>query len=249
VSKKLIIITAAAGLISFAGAFAFAWLTKPTPIIQSTSQEDQSLLNKQQADLELPQPKFSPAAITEVSDETIKQTLPEKQLKNLVYEVQQQMQEYDKKLQSLQQREKRLQIAHETLKKDIENLNNLRTELASIVANMKEQRDKLLKSRIEIANAEKANLVKIAAAYDKMDAASAGKILTNMCKSQIQNVQSANLDLGELSRAENNMSDAVKILHYMSERAKAKLLAELVTSEPELSAVLCRRLKQIVEQR
>jgi hypothetical protein len=33
----------------------------------------------------------------------------------------------------------------------------------------------------------------------------------------------------------------------MSERTKAKLLAELATSEPALASALCKRLKQIVE--
>jgi flagellar motility protein MotE (MotC chaperone) len=121
------------------------------------------------------------------------------------------------------------------IKKDIEELNNLRIELASIVTNLKSDRDKLLKSRVMIANAEKANLVSIAAAYDKMDSASAGKILTNMSKMQD-------------SSGDGSFDDAVKILHYMTERTKAKLLAGLVTSEPKLAAVLCQRLKQIIEE-
>ncbi|MHC4571754.1 MAG: hypothetical protein ACYS0C_06730, partial [Planctomycetota bacterium] len=94
---------------------------------------------------------------------------------------------------------------------------------------------KLLKSRVEIAKSEKANLLSIAAAYDKMDSASAGKILTNM--SQMQD-----------GSGSTTFDDAVKILHYMTERTKAKLLAELVTSEPKLAAVLCQRLKQIIEE-
>jgi flagellar motility protein MotE (MotC chaperone) len=44
------------------------------------------------------------------------------------------------------------------------------------------------------------------------------------------------------------IDDAVKILFYMTERTKAKLLAEMVTSEPKLAAILCQRLKRIVEQ-
>ena len=54
-------------------------------------------------------------------------------------------------------------MAQDTLKKDIENLDNLRVELASTVASLKEERDKLLKSRLEIAQAEKTNLTSIAA--------------------------------------------------------------------------------------
>ena len=88
--------------------------------------------------------------------------------------------------------------------KDIEKLNNLRIELASTVAHLKSEQDKLLKSRVEIAKTEKSNLISLAATYDTMDSASAGKILTN------------------LSQAQNNSSDdAVKILHYMGERPKA----------------------------
>jgi hypothetical protein len=43
------------------------------------------------------------------------------------------------------------------------------------------------------------------------------------------------------------IDDAVKILYYMTERTKAKLLAEIVTGEPKLAALLCQRLKLISE--
>ena len=51
----------------------------------------------------------------------------------------------------------------------------------------------------------------------------------------------------EAGKAYSSFDDAVKILYYMSERTKAKLLAEVATSEPALAAALCKRLKQIVE--
>ena len=239
---------AAAGLTSFAGAFVFARFTKPSPTTQP-AEPNQPALAHQQAELKLPQPEdfgelsraVGTVAIAGASDGTMKKTMTEKQLKNLVYEVQEKSKEYNDKLRSLQMREQRLQMAQETLKKDIENLNNLRIELASIVASLKSERDKLAKSRVEIAQAEKANLVKIAAAYDKMDAASASKILTNMCKSQAQSAGTG--------RADSNLDDAIKILHYMSERTKANLLAELATSEPQLAAFLCGKLKQIEEEK
>jgi len=240
VSKKLIIMIAAAGLTSFAGAFVFARLTKPSPTSQH-AEPNQPALAHQQAELKLPQPEVGTVAIAGASDGTMKKTMTEKQLKNLVYEVQEKSKEYNDKLRSLQMREQRLQMAQETLTKDTENLNNLRIELASIVASLKSERDKLTKSRVEIAQAEKVNLVKIAAAYDKMDAASASKILTNMCKSQAQSAGPG--------RADSNMDDAIKILHYMSERTKANLLAELVTSESQLAAFLCGKLKQITEEK
>jgi flagellar motility protein MotE (MotC chaperone) len=236
VSKKRIIITAAVGLISFAGAFLFAWLTKPAP--QDTGGvPDEPVLADYENELALPQPKASAATSVGLADSRTRDAMTDKQLKGLIYEVREKILEYDDKLEGLQVREQRLQVAQQMLKKDIAELNNLRVELASVVAGLKEQQELLRKSRLEVAEAEKSNLISMAAAYDKMDPASAGKILTNMSRTQD----------GRLGG--NNLDDAVKILHYMSERTKAKLLAELVGSEPKLAAVLCQRLKQIVEEK
>lgn len=232
VNKKLIIITAAVGLVSFGGMFAFAWLTNKTaPQEAAAEQAQQSLPIVEQRQVHLDIPQSEAAATGTAVDSKLKKAMTEKQLKNLVYEVHEKTREYDDKLQSLQSREQRLQTAHNMIKDDIEELNNLRVELASIVASLKEQRDKLLQHKVQIAKSEKVNLIAIAATYDKMDASSASKILTNMCASQIS----------------SSMGDAVKILYYMSERTKAKLLAELVTSEPTLAAVLCQKLKEIIE--
>jgi len=246
VNKKLIILIAAAGLVSFTGTFVFAWLSKPasTSINQSASGgTNRAEPAERQAEPKQPQPELSAIALRDADDDTIEQPsiqpgVTEKQLKNLVYEVMEKKRQYENMLQSLQKRENRIQIAQDTLQKDIENLNKLRIELATMVAHFKEQRDKLLKSRVEITQAEKVNLAKIAATYDKMDSASASKILTNMCSLSLNT---------EPVDSQSNMNDAVKILHYMNERTKAKLLAELVASEPKLAAVLCKRLKQITE--
>ena len=163
--------------------------------------------------------------------------MTEKQLNELIYEVREKIREYDTKLKDLEQREQRLQLTEDMLKKDSDELNNLRVELTSIVAGIKNERDKLLKSRVEIAQTEKVNLATIAAAYDKMDSASASKILTNMSQTQS----------GEPGSG-SNVDDAVKILYYMSERTKAKLLAELAASEPKLAAHLSQKLKRVVEK-
>jgi flagellar motility protein MotE (MotC chaperone) len=71
----------------------------------------------------------------------------------------------------------------------------------------------------------------MAATYDKMNPASAGTILTNMSKAKT-----------------GSPNDAVKILHYMGDRTKANLLAELANSEPVLAAYFCQKLKQITEE-
>ena len=169
---------------------------------------------------------------------TMKKTAMEKQFKRLVYEVRQKMQEYDDKLQSLELRERRVQMAQDVLRKDIEELNNLRIELATTVAGLKSERDKLLKSRIDIAKAEKNNLMSIAATYDKMESARASKILTDMSQ----------MPKSESGGDGHSFDDAVRIVHYMTARTRAKLLAALSTSEPKLAAILCQRLKRITEQ-
>jgi flagellar motility protein MotE (MotC chaperone) len=238
VSKKAIIITGAAGLVSFAGAFVFAWLTNPSPA-RRPDESKQPALASGETGLELPRLQIGAIGAANTAPGPAKKTMTEQQLKNLVQDVREKMREYNDKLQGLEVREQRLQVAQDVLKKDIENLNNLQIELTSAIANLKSERDKLLKSRLEINQAEKANLISIAASYDKMDASSAGKILTNLCAGQMED--------NEVRGDSSSFDDAVKILHYMTERTKANLLAELATSEPTLAATLCQRLKQIVE--
>ncbi len=224
-NKKLILIIAGAGLISFAATFAITWFLRPAPeaqIAEAPSQADGATSTQQEM--------FATSGVTPIDEET-KKTMTAAQLKNLVYEVREKIQKYDDKLDALEVRKQRLQMAQNILKKDIEQLNNLRIELASTVAGLKEQTEKLNRSRIEIAKIEKENLISIAATYDKMDSASASKILEDM------------------SRAQNDSAnDAVKILYYMAERTKAKLLAVLAETKPALAAYFCQKLKQIVEK-
>ena len=222
-SKKYIIITAAAGLVSFAGAFVFTWLTPPSQVSLPDDLKQPALADDE-SEQGLPQPQTGAIA----ASGPMTKAMTEQQLKNLVQDVREKMQEYNDRLQALGVRERRLQLTQAMLKKDIESLNTLRIELASTIANLKTERDKLQKSRLEIDQTEKTNLVLLAATYDKMDVTGASKIITNMLWSF-------------------RSYDAVKILHYMTERTKAKLLSELATAEPALAATLCKRLKQIVE--
>lgn len=243
-SKKVIIMTGAAGLVTFAGAFVFAWLSKPS-----------AASGPQGPGQSIPAADISASGVSERQTDTARvagatsgsrmKALTEQQLKNLVQDVREKMQEYNDRLQAIAMRERRLQVAHNVLKDDIENLDNLRIEVASAITNLKSERDMLQKSRLEIDQKEQNNLITLAATYDKMDVTGASKIMTSMCKPESP-------DLPKGSRAGGKSSsydDAVKILHYMTERTKAKLLAELATSEPILAAGLCQRLKQIVESR
>jgi flagellar motility protein MotE (MotC chaperone) len=237
VSKKHIIIAAAAGLLFFIGAFAAAWLFgrpgEPAPEIATAAQQTTTPTQPAEPNAEIAE------AQTQTPDEQEKaKGMTQKQLKGLVYEVREKIQTYEGKMKELDVREARVAMTQETLRKDTEEMNKLRVELAALVANLKEQRSKLLETRAEIAKSEKANLTSIAATYDKMDPASASKIISSMCTKQL-----------EAGRVEGGpIDDAVKILFFMNERTKAKLLGEMVTSEPKLTAVLCQRLKKVVEQ-
>jgi flagellar motility protein MotE (MotC chaperone) len=229
-NKKLIIIAAAVGLVSFAGMFAYGWLTKKPAQAQQTETGTATPVQPE-PDLTQAQSQISAGSNDIAADATTSKAMTEKQLKNLITEMREKIQDYNYKLQDIDIREHRMQMTQETLKKDIEELENLRIELASTVARLKNEQDMLLKSRVEISKTEKDNLALIAAAYDKMDSASAGKILTTM--GQAQN---------------NNSDDAVKILYYMPERSKAKILASIAETEPAISAYFCQKLKQITEK-
>jgi flagellar motility protein MotE (MotC chaperone) len=210
--------------------FMLAWFTKPS-IKTPDAEVAQPIVSAEESDVEkIPEPQASMGNSAGLIDSKIKKAMTEKQLKSLVYEVREKIQEYDNKLEDLKLREQKLRVAGDTLKNDIKHLDDLRLELASTVASLKTERDKLIKSRVEIANIEKSNLVSIAATYDKMDSTQAGKILTNMSQTQ-----------------SNSADDAVKILYYMSDRTKAKVLASIAETEPTVSAYFCQKLKQIIE--
>lgn len=228
-SKKLIIITAGLGLAGFAGMFAFAWFTKPSAVAQNL-EGDQSISSVQESGFNLMQPQVAEAMGTSGINSAMKKAMTEKQLKSLVYEVREKIGDYDNMLVDLKTQEQRQQLAHESIKEDIAKLNNLQVELASTIAQLKNEQQKLLKSRIEITKVEKTNMMSTAAFFDKMDSASAGKILTDMSRDQ-----------------NDGAADVVKILYYMTERTKAKVLASIAETEPTISAYFCQRLKEIIE--
>ncbi len=244
-SKKLIIIASAAGLLTFAGAFFGARMLgrKSTPPAAAETTESAAGETKSATSAAKTQKESSKSAEAEsqtTAQENAEATkgMTEKQLKSLVYEVREKITDYENKERELDVRESRLQMTQDTLKKDIETLNQLRVELATMVANLKEQKSQLLATRTTIIKSEKANLTAIALTYDKMDPAGAGKFISSMCVKQMESGQTEG----------GNIDDAVKNLFYMNERSKGKLLAEIVSTEPKLAAVLCQRLKKVVEQ-
>jgi len=240
VKKKKIVIIAGAALVSFAGSFLFGWFRNSDKPAQQN--EEQLKATQHPVGQGTGQQTILPAKETGSAVETPVKALKEKQLKELVYEVRQKMQEYEKKLEGLEKRKYRLETTQHALRADIKKLNELRVELASMVQRLKNEREKLLSSMVEVRKTEKENLIALAAAYDRMDSDSASTIIASMC---IEQKEKEGRKI--IGGANSNMSDAVKILYYMADRTKAKLLAEMVKNEPQLAAVLCEHLKRIVE--
>jgi len=208
--------------------YATAWFLKKAPeITLEKNTANSSEFGSEPIALEKPSLPSPEAAVR--GNSLVNQTMSEKELRALIYEVREKIAEYNEKLDGLTVQESRLAKSQELIKQDIEELESLRIELAAAVLNLKDEQDKLLKSRINIEANEKENLVAIATSYDKMDSDSAGKILINM--TQLQN-ESAN--------------DAIKILYYMGERPKADVLASIANIEPAVAAFFCNKLKQIV---
>ncbi len=226
-SKKVIIITAAAGLVGFAATFGLSFMKGKKAA--KIAAEQQAQAQAAQAAAETEDTKIAQA----LGKKNTNLSLTEKQLEGLIYDVRDKIREYNRRMNELSSTEERVRIAQAQLKKDIEELTDLRTELASTVATLKQEHERLLKTRIEIKKSEQQNLASIAATYDKMNAGGAAEIFTNMSK----------LD----TEQSKGLTDVVKILYYMNDRTKAKILAELVNTEPKLAAVLSQELKRIKE--
>ena len=120
-SKKLIIMAASAGLVSFAGAFGLGWLTAPVP--PAVAEElTQTAVVSTDIDGGIPKPPTDMADPLATASDGPRPSMAEKQLKNLVFEIREKKQEYENKLESLVEREQRLQRTQDSLEKDIENI-------------------------------------------------------------------------------------------------------------------------------
>ncbi len=233
-SKKLIIIIAAAAVVSFGGAFGTAWLTKPkaAAAAEPNAVAQHGEAARVQAELGLGQPS------AEQQEKARQRAMTEEQLRSLVKDVRDKAQEYQDKLDGLQVQEQRIKVAQEALKEDVKALEDLRVEVATAVASLKAQRDELERTRIKITENEKVSLKATSAMYEKMDSDSAARLLANTCKGKT----------GTAAERAANVQDAVKTLSMMTDKKRGAVLASLMQTEPDLAGVLVMKLKQIVEK-
>lgn len=227
--KKIIIIVVV-GMVSFGATFTFSMLKAKAKASEKLAQAQAKAAEIEAAN------RANKDQVTvlgsDVSHSNDQVAIQEKQLKKLIFNVREKITEYNRKTQNLTVKEERLKTTYEMIKQDLESLNKLRTELAATVGDLKIKQQQLENSMVQIKKVEQENLISIAATYDKMDPSSAAVIMTSMTKGS--------------DFKSSDFNDAVKILYYMTERVKAKVLSEMTNTQPEIAALFCKRLKKVV---
>ena len=153
------------------------------------------------------------------------QLLPRgQQLEDLIRTVGQKIAEVDRRDRQLDEREKRLAVAQEALRKDAQELDSMRVKLAAPLLRLKEMKAEIDSSRVIIKRTEQVNLKRIAKVYEKMPSEDGGKILIGMCRN-------------------NQVDDAAKILHLMTEKGAAKILSAI--PDEKINGELFKKLKSM----
>lgn len=225
--KKIhIIIIAAAGILSFAGAFGVTSFFK-----KSQSEALGDVVDAQQVDAEA-EGDFVLKAPVEPSygdsSGNLQKSMLEDQLRNLIVVVRETMKDHKATERDLAAEEQQIEMARETLLADIDRLSKIHDQMKFTISELKSQEASLENALLEIEATEKKNLVSTAAIYDKMDVTQSSEIMINM--------------------AENQQLDyAVKIMYLMVERTSAKLLGEISTSKPDLASLLTIELNKVKE--
>lgn len=226
--KKLqIIIFAAAGLLSFAAVFTISFMIKKNQVVLPDVLPETAMA--QDGDEMFGEPDFTTSSGGgDVESYSLSKSMTEKQLKSLIYDIREKMKETKFTEKQLEMQEERIQTLREVMQDDIERLEKLRLQLTSVIANLTQQEHNLKQTIITIDEIEKANMQKLASRYDKMSTDMASNIMVSMAKN-------------------NQMSDAVMIMYYMSERTSGKLLGAIGKTKPDVAASISLMLKKIKE--
>ena len=205
--KMRIIFLAVVAVVSFAVSLGLTLMLVKSPPPMAATSQPASQPAMMAADSDLLRPK-------------------ERQLDELILELQQRLGECRTKERQLQEWEGRLAIAQQTINQQAQELEKLRVDLLAPYNLLKEAKAQLQQTRIAIQSQERANLQQMAGVYDKMDSASSSKIIVAMC-------------------ANHQAEDAVKLLKYMGERPVALLMSEI--PDRKLAAQLSEMLKRVQE--
>lgn len=216
--KLKIIILVAIALVSFGATYFVSSILNPkeAPVAADSEAAEQG---------EGEQPMRAAIAAGIVSPVTFK--MKANALNELLKEARLKVDAYRAKQKLLDNREKRIEMAAETLKKQAQELDVARAQLIPALDIIRQAKTDLEATRTRIGKTEKANLKRISKMYNKMDAASAAETLTIMCRG-------------------GQEDDAIKIIRYMSEKKAAGLLVKML--DRKLAAKICVKLKVFQEE-
>jgi hypothetical protein len=157
-----------------------------------------------------------------------RKALPEQEkIEQLTKDLRARIAEYERKDHKFIEREKRLALAEENLIHRAKELETLRLQMVGPLTRLKDAMAELDRSRVQVSKQEKANLLRIASTFEKMDPVRGGGILSGMA-------------------ANKQLDDVAKILFYMSERTSAKMLAEI--TDKVVAAQLTEKMQKIREE-
>ncbi len=212
--KLKIIILVVLGLVSFGGSYFIFGYLRPEPVPVSQLEGD---------------PNQQAVGESVIFTQPVSISLKERELDDLIRELNFKIDASNKKEQEFTEREKRIQLAAENLRKQAQEIEAIRTRLIAPdgpIALAEQARARLEQTRIRISRDEQVNVQKLAEQYDKMEASSASEMLITMC--------------------EERKNDVVKILYYMSARKSAQVFSEM--SDKALAAQLCGLLLEVQQQ-
>lgn len=227
--KYQIILMIGLGVFSFTAAFGFNWFRNQKSAAAAVAQSAAPVSDVSPAvtqERQTPLGTIGGQTWSDAGDEHL--GITERQLQHLIYDVREKMREYNLREREQAAESARIELARKSLQDDIEQLNQLREQLDIKLASLKEKEEQIQKTVFEIEGIERANLQRLAATYDRMDAAQAGRIMVTMA-------------------ANNQLQDVVKILYYMNDRNAARVLGEIGATQPEVAGVLSLQLKRVKE--
>ncbi len=214
--KKYLVLLGILALLSFGGALGVSLLLGGGGPEASAGKDPNRSLTQGQAvlaGLGAPRPDRKPPSRIAVEE--------------MIKDLRLRLSEVQRRSRSLDERARRLDLAEQAVRQRAKELEKLRMQLVGPLTRLKDAIARMERSRVRVRKEEKANIVRIAATYEKMDAARGAEILTGMCTNE-------------------QTDDVVRILYYMNERCSAKLLGEM--TDQALAARLTGLMQKVREE-
>jgi len=144
------------------------------------------------------------------------------EITQLIGQLRSQRQEYQKKLDGLAERERRVQQTQENLTQQARDIDNLKIEAEAALRKIETARRQLQNSYVLMSEVESRNLQRLAAVYESMDPAAAAKIVGGM-----------------------DESAATKLLAVMSERKSGKVMEVM---DPDRARALSEQMRLLKKE-